>query len=356
MRYCVIMAGGVGSRFWPISRTARPKQFLDILGTGKTFIRATFERFLPLVPAENFLVVTSEEYADLVLEQLPELRPGQVLGEAVGRNTAPCIAWAAYRLLAADPDAEMVVTPADHLITGESEFHKVVGQAFDFIRDRDALMTIGIHPSHPNTGYGYIQVGAAQEGHSAIHKVKTFTEKPSLEMARAFVESGEFFWNAGIFIWKAAAIRDALTEHLPDMVQLFAAVEGWGTPAEKGQVDAVYSELRPVSIDVGVMERAANAYVRCADFGWSDVGTWGSLYHNSPRDEQGNVLPAEALAYDTSGCIVKLPAGMLAVVEGLHDYIVAQSGNVLMICPRAGEQSIKRYIDDLKYAGREAYI
>ncbi len=356
MKYCVIMAGGIGTRFWPISRTAQPKQFLDILGTGKSFIRATFERFLPLVPAENFLVVTSADYAPLVLEQLPELRPEQVLGEPLGRNTGPCIAWAAYRLLAADPDAEMVVTPADHLILNEPEFHKVVDEGFAFIRDRDAMMTIGIRPSRPDTGYGYIQVDLAQSARGEIRKVKTFTEKPSLELAEAFVASGEFFWNSGIFIWKASTIREALTRFLPEMAQLFAGVEGWGTPAEQGQVDVVYSELRPVSIDVGVMERAANVYVRCSDFGWSDLGTWGSLYQNSAQDDNGNVLPPGTLAYDTKGCIVKLPEGMLAVVEGLRDYIVAQSDGALMICPKANEQNVKRFIDDLKYTHREEYI
>jgi mannose-1-phosphate guanylyltransferase len=355
-RYCVIMAGGVGSRFWPISRTAKPKQFLDILGTGKSFIRHTFERFLPLVPVENFLVVTNESYRGLVLEQIPELRDAQVLGEPIGRNTAPCIAWAAYKLLALDPGAEMIVTPSDHLILNEKEFAVAIEECAGFAHGDNALMTIGIKPNRPDTGYGYIQVEKDRSS-SDIKKVKTFTEKPDLEMAKVFVESGEFFWNSGIFIWKAKAIRDALVSYLPDTAQLFASINGaYNTSIEKQSIERVYSECKPISIDFGVMEKASNVYVRCSDFGWSDVGTWGSLYQNSEKDSNGNVLGDNVMTYNTRNCIIKTPEETLTVVEGLENYIVVRSGDVVMICPKANEQNIKRFIDDVKYSRGERFI
>ncbi len=349
-RYCVIMAGGIGSRFWPISRESKPKQFLDILGTGKSFIRSTYERFLPLVPPENFLVVTNESYRSLVLAELPELSDSQVLGEPIGRNTAPCIAYATWRLMASDPDATMIVTPADHLVLNEQEFHRSVTECAEFVEKNNSLMTIGIKPSRPDTGYGYIQVGA-QVGDTPICAVKTFTEKPNLEMAQIFLDSGEFFWNAGIFIWKVRTIRESIALHLPDTAQLFDSVEGaYGTPAEKRMIDAIYPECRPISIDFGVMEKADNVYVRRSDFGWSDVGTWGSLYQNSEKDEHGNVKPEGCLTYNTRNCIIKAPEGTMTVVEGLEDFIVVRSGEVVMICPKANEQNVKRFIDDVKYA------
>ncbi len=356
-KYCVIMAGGIGSRFWPISRNAKPKQFLDILGTGKSFIRHTFERFLPIVPVENFLVVTNSDYRDLVLEQIPELSATQVLGEPIGRNTAPCIAYAAFRLLAVNPEAEMIVTPADHLILNEGEFCKAVDECVEFVRRNNALMTIGIRPSRPDTGYGYIQIEAGTTEGCQIRKVKTFTEKPNAEMAQVFVDSGEFLWNAGIFVWKAKAIRQALIEFLPDTEQLFAEVgDAYNTPNEQEFVDRAYAECRPISIDFGVMEKAENVYVRCSDFGWSDVGTWGSLYQNSDKNADGNVTPMHCLTYNTRNCVIKTPDDMLAVVEGLEDYIVVQSGNALMICPKANEQNVKKYIDDIKYTKSEEFI
>ncbi len=355
-KYCVIMAGGIGSRFWPISRTSKPKQFLDILGTGRSFIRHTYERFAPMVPPENFLVVTNEAYSQLVMDELPELAPEQVLGEPIGRNTAPCIAYAAFRLMARNPEADMIVTPADHLILDQEEFRKAINECVDFVRQNDALMTIGIKPSRPDTGYGYIQVESTH-GDSEIKKVRTFTEKPTLDLARVFVESGEFFWNSGIFVWKVKAIREALTEFLPDTEQLFASGEGaYGTPGEKQQIERIYSECRPISIDFGVMEKASNVYVRCSDFGWSDVGTWGSLYQHSPKDANGNVVPENSLTYNTSNCIIKVPKDMMAVVEGLDDYIVVQSGNALMVCPKANEQNVKKFIDDIKYLQKEEFV
>lgn len=357
-RYCIIMAGGIGSRFWPISRRSQPKQFLDILGTGKSFIRHTYERFAKIVPPENFLVATNSIYKPLVLEHLPELKAHQVLCEPVGRNTAPCIAYAAWRLRSVNPDATMIVTPADHLILNEEEFRKVISESAEFTERQHAMMTIGIQPSRPDTGYGYIQIDPVPvDSYPAIRKVKTFTEKPNLEMAKIFIESGEFFWNSGIFIWKVGTIMENLSEFLPELQQLFASAEGkYGTPAEQQAIDDIYPACRSISIDFGVMEKARNVYVRCSDFGWSDIGTWGSLYQHSAKDPEGNVESAPCLFYDTKGCIVKNKEGKLTVIEGLEEYIVVDTDDVLMICPKSNEQNIKKFIDDVKYKIGDKFI
>lgn len=349
------MAGGIGSRFWPISRHARPKQFLDILGTGKTFLRATYERFLPMVSNDKFLVVTNSIYKDLVLEQIPELDESQVLCEPIGRNTAPCVAYAAFRIAAADPGADMVVTPADHLILDERGFRGIVERSLALSADH--LMTIGIKPTGPNTGYGYIQLDDDTVKPGNITSVKTFTEKPELEMAKAFVASGEFLWNSGIFLFNVRTFLDAFREHLPEMYALFDSIRPhYGTPGEYEHIQKIYPECRPVSIDIGIMEKACNVYVCCGDFGWSDIGTWGSLYEHSAKDDCGNVAPYNSLLTDTKGCIVKMPDDRVAVIAGLRDYIVVESGNVLMICPRDQEQDVKRYIEDLKFRGTESVI
>lgn len=352
--YCVIMAGGVGSRFWPESREARPKQFLDILGVGKTFLRQTYERFLPLVPSSNFLVVTGEGYRDLVAAQIPELAPHQILGEPLGRNTAPCIAYAAFRLRATDPDSVMIVTPADHLITGEEEFRRAIARSVDFAASGEGMMTIGITPTRPDTGYGYIQVEERCEG---ICKVRTFTEKPNAELARVFVESGEFFWNSGIFIWRTDVILAALEEHLGEVYGLFSArASDFGTPAESVTVARIYPESRNVSIDFGVLEHARNVYVRCSDFGWSDVGTWNSLHSNLSHDEFGNVFGGRVRASGVSGSIVRVPDGKIAVVGGLVDYIVVDSPDALLVWPRSDEQSVRQIVTSLRFEGDERFL
>lgn len=351
------MAGGIGSRFWPISRTAKPKQFLDILGTGRSFIRHTYERFAQIVPAENFLVVTNGIYKDLVLKEIPEIGEHQVLCEPLGRNTAPCIAYAAFRLNAMDPDADMIVTPSDHLILNENEFCKVIDEGVEFIRKHESLMTIGIKPSRPDTGYGYIQIEGAQSVNNSINRVKTFTEKPNLELAQVFVESGEFFWNSGIFIWKVKTILKSLENLLPELYNTFDSIfSTYNTKAEAEAINRIYPQCRAISIDFGVMEKANNVYVRCSDFGWSDIGTWGSLYQYSAKDAQGNVAPKNSVLYNTKNCIVKLPSGTLAVIEGLSDYIVVENNNVLMICPKANEQNIKKFIDDVKFINGDKFI
>ncbi len=361
--YCVIMAGGVGSRFWPLSRSRMPKQFLDILGTGKSFIRATFERFRPLIPVENFLVVTSEAYRDLVLEQLPELTAEQVLLEPVRRNTAPCIAYAASRIAKLDPQACMVVTPSDHLITGEAEFQQIIADGLAFVDGSDKLLTIGIRPTRPETGYGYIQIETAETTTGSvqgdIRQVKTFTEKPDIEMARVFVESGEFFWNSGIFIWSVGAIRRAFDAHLPDLAELFAGGhEHYATAAEGEFIRSIYPACVNISIDYGVMEKSSEVYVRGGDFGWSDIGTWGSLYQHAPKDQAGNVLGGggNVLTYNTRGTIINLPEGRIGVVEGLEDYLVVEQDGALLICRRENEQQIRNYVEDVKYRFGEEFI
>jgi len=353
-KYCVIMAGGIGSRFWPKSRQSMPKQFLDILGTGKSFIRHTYERFAKIVPAENFLVVTNRKYKELVLEHLPELRPEQVLCEPVGRNTAPCIAYAAYTLIGRDPGAEMIVTPSDHLILNEDDFRTIIGECLDFAATHDALLTVGIKPTRPDTGYGYIQVSDTRP----ISKVKCFTEKPDLELAQTFLQCGEFFWNSGIFIWKVKTIVEAFEKYLPEHHALFSGVQhALGTEAEQNIVEMAFAECRAISIDYGVMEKADNVYVRCGEFGWSDVGTWGSVYQHSRKDRYANAIPAQGCyLYDTRSSIVSLPKGKIAVISGLKEYIVVDTDDVLMICPRAEEQNIKKYIDEVKYHNGDKHI
>lgn len=348
-RYCVIMAGGIGSRFWPVSRRSNPKQFLDIMGTGKSFIRLTYERFAGMIPTENFLVVTNDIYKSLVLEHIPELSENQVLCEPIGRNTAPCIAYAAWRIRSIDPEAVMVVTPADHLILNETEFRKVIEESIDFASNHDALMTIGIQPNRPDTGYGYIQVDQSKAiNGSEIYPVKTFTEKPNLEMAKVFVESGEFFWNSGIFVWQVPSILKRLDQFLPDVQELFRSIESqYNTPSEQEAINTIYPKCRSISIDFGVMEKSPDVYVRRSEFGWSDVGTWGSLYQQLPKDRVGNIRSAKSITYETSGCIIKAHANKVVVIDGLQDYIVVDTEDALMICPKENEQNIKRFIDDV---------
>lgn len=352
--YCVIMAGGIGSRFWPKSRQAMPKQFLDILGTGKSFIRHTYERFAQLIPAEHFMVVTNRRYKQLVLEHLPELKPEQVLCEPIGRNTAPCIAYAAYSLLKKDPDAEMVVTPADHLVLNEEDFRAIISEGLEFAAAQSALVTIGIKPTRPDTGYGYIQVSDNQ----TISKVKCFTEKPNLELAQTFIQCGEFVWNSGIFIWKVRSIVEAFEKYLPEHHALFSdLMPRLGTDEETLAVERVFAECRAISIDYGVMEKADNVYVRCGDFGWSDVGTWGSVYQHSRKDRYANAKPEEGCyLYDTRSSFISLPKDKIAVISGLKEYIVVDTEDVLMICPRSEEQNIKKFIDEVKFNKGDQFI
>jgi mannose-1-phosphate guanylyltransferase len=330
-----------------------PKQFLDILGTGKSFIRMTFERFNKTIPAENFLVVTNQHYKELVLQHIPELTAEQILCEPVGRNTAPCICYAASYLRSKCANSLMVVTPSDHYVANEEVFTQTIENCIDFIDTHDALMTIGINPTRPETGYGYIQMSNKE----LISPVKCFTEKPNLEVAQAFIRSGEFLWNSGIFIWKTESILSAIECHLPNMYTLFDSIsEHYGKPTESQAIADVFAQCRAISIDYGVMEKADNVYVHSGDFGWSDIGTWGSLYQHSRKDKYANVKPTEGCyTYDTRNTIISLPKDKVAVIAGLRDYIVVDTPDVLMICPRSEEQNIKKYIDEVKFNQGEKF-
>ncbi|MCD8186714.1 MAG: mannose-1-phosphate guanylyltransferase [Rikenellaceae bacterium] len=354
-RFCVIMAGGIGSRFWPLSRTHRSKQFLDILGTGKTFIRQTFERFLPLIPVENFLVVTHANYKELVRTEIPEISEEQILLEPIGRNTAPCIAYAAYKLKMKNPGSSMVVTPSDHLVTNQHEFEKVIREGLEFAEQQHKLVTIGISPSRPDTGYGYIQIDSEQTG--TLNRVKTFTEKPTLEVAEMFLVSGEFFWNSGIFIWRTEDIVKEFYQHLPEMNQLFSSVlQDYNTPHERQAIESIYPECRNISIDYGIMEKAENVFVRCADFGWSDIGTWNSLYQHAGHDREGNMISGDINLYDTRNTIIRIADGKLGVIQGLDDFIVVDTEDVLMICRREEEQNIRRFVEDVRLKKNGSFI
>ncbi|MBK3518693.1 mannose-1-phosphate guanylyltransferase [Carboxylicivirga marina] len=348
--YCVIMAGGVGSRFWPLSTTQTPKQFLDILGTGKSLLQQTYERFIPICPVENIMVVTNKAYKEMVLEQLPELKADQVLAEPLRRNTAPCIAYANAVIKSKNPDAQIVVTPSDHLIINEEQFREKIANGLDFVKNRDTLLTFGIKPSRPETGYGYIQVEHEDGLPDSFNKVKTFTEKPNLEMARILLESGEFFWNSGIFIWSLKSVEKAFEMHLREIASLFNSFYPTvGTPTEEKALYDTYVDCRNISIDYGVMEKANNVYVQIVDFGWSDLGTWTSLHENSERNFSNNaVLSGKVLLYDTHDSVVHIPKGKTAVVQGLSNYIVVQSDKSLLICPKANEQQIRQFTADLK--------
>ena len=355
-RYCVIMCGGVGSRFWPYSRENRPKQFIDFLGTGRSLLQMSYDRILPVVPKENIVVVTNAKYAPLIREQLPELEEHNILLEPARRNTAPCIAWAAYHIHAMDPEASMIVAPSDHLITGEQMFCECVTRGFEFIESNDALLTLGINPVRPETGYGYIQVGA--EVAPGINKVKTFTEKPNLDLAKVFVESGEFFWNAGIFLWRASVIIEALRKYDTDLTDLFDKGQtDFGTEAEKEFIAQHFEACPANSIDYAVMEKADNVYVECARFGWNDLGTWSALYDNSPTGEDTNVAcGARLISYESQGNIILTPGDKLVVVDGLKDYIVADADDVLLICPKSREQNIKQMVNDVRMRYSEKYL
>lgn len=355
-RYCVIMCGGIGSRFWPYSRENKPKQFIDFLGTGRSLLQMSYDRVLSVVPPENIVVVTNAQYASLIKEQLPEIADDQILFEPARRNTAPCIAWAAYHIMARDAEASIVVTPSDHLILRENEFEKAVLRGFEFVEQNEALLTFGIKPNRPETGYGYIQVGKSVEPN--INKVKTFTEKPDLELAKVFVDSGEFFWNSGIFLWRASVIIDALHKHAPEVALVFdKGLSKFGTAHENEFIESHFPGCLSVSIDYAVMEKSKNVYVELVDFGWSDLGTWSALYDNSPKNRDSNVTQrCNVIAYESSGNIFAVHDDKLVVVDGLHGYIVADAGDVLFICPQSKEQGIKQVVNDVKMRFGEKYL
>ena len=355
--YCVIMAGGVGSRFWPLSRQEHPKQFLDILGTGRTLLQMTFDRFKDVCPSENFLVVTSQEYVDKVKEQLPEIPVDNILGEPARRNTAPCAAYAAFKIKKKNPAATMVVTPADHFIVDTGKFRKVVEEAMNFAKDRVALVTIGIKPTRPETGYGYIQMCGDCDATMGIVPVRTFTEKPDYEMAKVFVENGEFLWNSGIFIWSVKSIMLALEKYMPEMFTLFDDLSKYYTENEKSFIEDVYTKVKATSIDYGIMEQASDVYVYPADFGWSDLGTWGSLYEYSAKDENKNAVSGNLVKlFNTKNSIVKMPDNKLVVLNGVSDLIVAEYDGMILISAKSEEQKIRQIINEIKLEFGEKYV
>lgn len=358
--YCIIMAGGVGSRFWPLSTTEKPKQFIDILNTGRSLIQQTFDRFANIIPTENIYIVTNEDYRDITQLQLPALAKDQILTEPAMRNTAPCIAYATYKILSQNPEANFVVAPSDHLICKEEAFLKVIEEGLNFTLDYDKLLTIGITPSRPETGYGYIQADIHEEiKENTIQPVKTFTEKPNLDLAKVFLESGEFFWNSGIFMWKGSSISEAMKTHLPDIAEKFSTCNDiYYTEDENSCINSIYTSCKSISIDYGIMEKANNVSVFCSEpVGWSDLGTWGSLYEQLELDQDNNALSdSETLLYDCKDNIIKLPQGKIAVIQGLEGYIIAQSNNTLLICKKEEEQRIKQFVTDVKIEKGDDFI
>lgn len=361
-RFCVIMAGGAGMRFWPMSTAAYPKQFIDFLGTGKSLLQMTVDRFKSLIPIENFYIVTSERYFQLVKTQVPELKDEQILLEPFRRNTAPCIAYATYKIKQICPDANIVVTPSDHLIFNEKSFEEHIRSAMSCAASNAWLLTLGIHPTRPETGYGYIQYDEQNRylPDPRISKVKLFTEKPQLELAKSFIESGDFLWNAGIFVWSLPVILQAFETYLPDINNLFQSIENdFGTEREKESVARIYAECTSISIDYGIMEKSENVNVLASDFGWSDLGTWSTLQEQLKKDENSNVLVApnnNAFVYKCSNSIISVPKDKVVVAEGLEGYIVAVTDDVVLICRKEEEQNIRQFVTDVQIATGDKFV
>jgi mannose-1-phosphate guanylyltransferase len=355
--YVVIMAGGIGSRFWPKSRTAYPKQFLDILGEGQTLIQGTFKRFKKFIPVENIFIVTTKDYEAIVKQQLPEAKADNILYEPSRKNTAPCIAYASYKMALKNPDANLICAPADHLIKDEDNFQQVCTRALDFVDQSGAFVTLGIKPTYPNTGYGYIQhetTGVAEN----IYKVKTFTEKPNPELAKTFLASGDFLWNAGIFVWKISGIVNAFEKYLPEIHELFQAEQSqFNTPGEEAAIERIYPQCTNISIDYGIMEKADNVYVIPSSFGWSDLGTWNSAYENLEKDYLDNAVTGNnVVVIDSTHCMVQADHKKLVLLQGLEDFIVVDTADVLLICKKEKEQEIKEYVSEIKRKKGDKYL
>lgn len=351
--YCVIMAGGIGSRFWPMSTVQRPKQFLDVLGIGKSLLRMTFERLLNIAPAENIYIVTNAIYKEIVKEQLPELSYDQILTEPERKNTAPCITYAAAKIHAINPNATLIVAPSDHLILKEEKFTEVIRIALETANRNERLVTLGIKPTRPDTGYGYIEF--VEDGDilpGQVKDVKHFTEKPNRELAEIFVKSGNYYWNSGIFVWRSATILHALEKFKPELHELFTAESyKYNTPEEQAYVNHCFAACEDISIDFAVMENAKNVDVVLATFDWSDLGTWGSLYTHLEKDYNGNAVIGDNVhMINSTNCIVNLPNDKLALIEGLDNHIVVESDNMLMILNKDDEQNLKKYLIPMEEA------
>jgi mannose-1-phosphate guanylyltransferase len=355
--YVAIMAGGIGSRFWPMSRTDFPKQFLDILNTGRTLIQSTFDRFVKFIPAENIYIITAEQYKDIVHKQLPELNPANILCEPSRKNTAPCIAYISYKLHELNPNANLICAPADHLIADTDSFKKICQDALHFTSHIKALVTLGIKPDHPNTGYGYIQYESFAVSDN-VYKVKTFTEKPDLELAKTFISSGDFLWNAGIFVWQVKNIIKAFEHLLPEMHEVFDAEKShFNTKKEKASIEKIYPQCVNISIDYGIMEKADNVYVIPAAFGWSDLGTWKSAYDTIEKDYLGNAVAGNnVVIIDATKNMVHTDNKKLVLLQGLDDFVVVDTKDVLMICKKDREQEIKEYVAEIKRSKGDKYL
>ncbi len=354
--YVAIMAGGIGSRFWPGSREHRPKQFLDILGTGKSLIRMTFERSLKICPVENIYVVTNKIYRDQVKEHLPELTYEQILCEPSRNNTAPCIAYTAFKLRSINPNASFVVASSDHIILQEEKFADYIKQAVEYTKDHNALVTLGLQPTRPDTGYGYINFEPAEE--NGIHKVIKFTEKPNLDKAKEFVQSGEYLWNAGIFIWNVNHIIEAFSKYTPEIYRIFDEIKDQlNTPEEQEIVDQVYPNTPSISIDYAIMENAENIYTIPSSFGWSDLGTWNSLHVEGEKDEHLNVVRGnQVMTLDTKDCLIRVPKDKLVIIKDMEDYIVVDEEDVLLIYPKSKEQEIKAITKKIREEKGDKYL
>ncbi len=349
--YAVIMAGGIGSRFWPMSKASFPKQFLDILGTGETLIQQTFARLSRVCPAENILIVTNKNYKHLCLEQLPKVVEKNILCEPAMRNTAPCVAYAAFKIHSENPEANMIIAASDHIITKEDEFVRIINDCLEVSAANDVLLTIGITPTRPDTGYGYVQfTDKGLGGHKKVRKVKTFTEKPNQELALNFLDSGDFLWNSGMFVWSAKSITLAYRKNLRDMYDLFEeGKQFYNTDEEAEYIDRVFPACKNISIDYGIMEKSEHVYVYPASFGWSDLGTWGSLYTHLDLDENKNAVQGNLVnLYDSSDNIIKMPNDKLVVLQGLNGYIVVESEGTLLVCKKEDEQQIKQFVAGIK--------
>jgi mannose-1-phosphate guanylyltransferase len=355
--YVAIMAGGIGSRFWPMSRTDYPKQFLDILNTGRTLIQSTYDRFLKFIPAENIYIVTSAQYREIVIKQLPDLPEANVLCEPSRKNTAPCVAYISYKLLELNPNANLICAPADHLITDTDAFINICQEALHFTSHIKALVTLGVKPTNPNTGYGYIQYESFAVSDN-VFKVKTFTEKPDLELAKTFVASGDFLWNAGIFVWEVKNIVRAFEKHLPEMHEVFDAEKAsFNTADENAAIERIYPQCVNISIDYGVMEKANNVYVIPSSFGWSDLGTWASAYEIFEKDYLENAVGGNhVIVIDATRNMVHADNKKLVLLQGLDDFIIVDTKDVLLICKKDKEQDIKSYVAEVKRNKGDKYL
>ena len=351
--YVVIMAGGIGSRFWPYSRSKFPKQFHDILGVGKTMLQQAADRFMNICPKENIYVVTNKDYKDLVKNNLPYLSDDQVLLEPSAKNTAPCIAYACYKILKNNPLANFVITPSDQFVQNEAEFETTLLTVIAYSSLNDALVTVGIVPTRPDTGYGYIQY--LKSDASEVKKVKQFAEKPNMEKALQFLASGDFVWNSGMFIFNGVSIKKAFHQYMPTVAKQFSdGNSSYYTSNEEAFIQSIYAECASISFDYAVMEKAENVHVILGNFGWSDVGTWKSVYDLNEKSTDGNVIDGEVMVYNTSDCIIKSPKDKLLVINGLEGFIVAEFDGVLMICKKDEEQKVKDFLADVrkKYDGK----